>query len=128
MKELTESTESDIQYGELTYLHVMQHDQLKVIKRNYPERYCTCGKQILVKRSLCYKTRRYVFPSVNRFLSFKTCGDQKCIHLANYTRIQKMKVVQAEQQAKVINRTSVTGRPVDPKVKRVTLYRSSCNY
>jgi len=126
MKELTESTESDIQYGKMTILNVIRDQKLVQIKRNYPEKYCSCGKQILVKRNLCYKTKRYVFPSEKRFAQVQTCGDTKCKYETKYKRIKEKRDM--KNKVTTGKDRSITGLRVPTKVRKVTLYRSSCNY
>lgn len=126
MNDIKESTEADIEYGKVSYLTQIACGEPKIITRNYPVKFCHCGKQITVKKSKCYKTKRFVFPSVKRFEILKTCGDDKCIKQANYTK--RLKPIKKSEFNKKDNRTSITGMPVDPAVRRVHQYFSKCGF
>ena len=126
LNELGESTTEDIVYGEVCYLRQGKQGKVKLIERNYPVKYCVvCNGQIFARKE---KSRDgyggYVFQSAKRFENLKTCNSAEC----KRALMNRPKITEAIQHTDSKNFSILTGRPVDPKIIKVHVYRSSCYF
>jgi len=128
LNKLGQSPTDEIVYGEPCKLRQGAPDNIRYITRCYPVKTCTvdgCENQIKVKKVYLREYDRWVFPTEARFGLFKTCGDPECRKALSYRLPAPSKDELKRAGGKI---SPLTGRPIDPKVKNVTVYRCSLGF